>query len=51
MTEFQKTCPIDRSSICDENCVWYSEKEQDCRLLLSLENIVSKLACFKDHDR
>ena len=44
----KKTCPFNRSYLCNGHCAWFDHEDKDCRKILALEDIVHELRKEKE---
>ena len=50
--KFNKLCPLKSSMVqCDSYCAWFDHKDQDCRKILTLKDIVYELRKVLTNDQ
>ena len=44
----KKTCPFNRSYLCNGHCAWFDHEEQDCRMIGGFWKITTSINNFAD---
>ena len=39
----KKACPLNRNYLCDNDCKWFDEDDDDCNLLLNISDISTEI--------